>query len=96
MNQMKLFEVAFCQYHEKNPQIYNKYEELTLQLIEKGVKHYGTMDMIGAIRWTTAVSGSGKYKVNNNYAPYYARLFESRHPEHKGFFRKRKSRYDEE
>jgi len=94
MNQLKLFEDAFCSYHQSNPQIYNKYEELTLELIEKGVKHYGTMDMLGAIRWTTAVSGTGQYKVNNNYAPYYARLFEKRNPQHTGFFRMRKSKYD--
>jgi hypothetical protein len=30
------------------------------------------------------------FKVNNNYTPYYARLYEAEHPELKGFFAKRK------
>lgn len=68
---------------------------MTLETIEKGFKHYGAKGIFEIIRWHTGVAANGDvFDVNNNYTPYYARLFESDYPEHKGFFYKRKSKFD--
>ncbi len=75
-------------YHAENPQVWEKFEEMALKSARKRV-HFGSRAILELIRWFTAVEGNDGFKVNNNYAAYYARLFEHRHPEHKGYFRKR-------
>jgi len=45
------------------------------------------------IRWESDVSGNDGYKVNNNYTPFYARMFEQKYPDAPKF-RKRKSKAD--
>lgn len=85
----------FCSYHEANPHIYRKFEELTLETIKKGFKNYSSAGIFELIRWHSATSAIGDcFKLNNGYKPFYARLFEKKHPEHKGFFRTRKSKFD--
>lgn len=81
----------FFEYHKKNPSIYEKFKEVTFQAITKGFKHYGSKGIFEQIRWLRGgdLKEDG-FKVNNLYTPTYARLFEKDHPEHKGFFRKRK------
>ena len=41
------------------------------------------------IRWHTGVTGTGNYKLCNNYTPDYARKMMSAYPEFDGFFRVR-------
>jgi hypothetical protein len=85
----------FCAYHEAHPQIYEEFKKLTVATIERGFKHYSAKGIFELIRWHTGVkSKEDCFDVNNNYTPYYARLFEKDHPEHKGFFRKRESKFD--
>ena len=36
------------------------------------------------------------YKINNNYKPFYSRMFMSEHPKYKEFFYKRASKADME
>lgn len=86
---------GFCSYHRKNPHIFQKFEELTLQTIAKKFKHYSAKGILELIRWHSGISSDGDcFKVNNNYSSFYARLFEAKYPEHKDFFRNRKSKFD--
>lgn len=82
----------FMAYHKKNPGIYNQFVTFTFQLIRAGREYYGPAGVVEQIRWNTAIKGKGTFKVNNNYAPGYARLFHRDYPEYKGFFRLRKLR----
>ena len=91
--QLNLF-AKFCEYDQKNPQVFDKFEELTFKTIAKGFKNYGAKGIFELIRWHSGVSGEGKFKVNNNYTPFYARKFEKKYPEHIGFFRKKSSKFD--
>jgi hypothetical protein len=94
--ELSLDNSKFCAYHEANPHLYKKFEELTLQTIAKGFKNYGSKGIVELIRWHTGISSNGDvFKVSNQYTAFYARLFEKLHPEHKGFFRKKKSKFDE-
>lgn len=94
-NQINLFGKSKAQtYHEDNPHIYKAFEMLTFKAISKGFKHYGTSGIFELIRWHTGVTGTGKYKIANDYKPCYGRLFEKKNPEHEGFFRKKMAMCD--
>ena len=76
-------------YHRDNPQIYKEFERFTLQTIQRGFQHYSSKGIIEIIRWHTGIFANKGFKVNNNYTPYYADLFEANHPQYKDFFYKR-------
>jgi len=80
---------SFLAYHAATPEIYEMFEKFTLQLIERGYQHYGAKGVIERIRWETAITGRGDYKIDDRYNCYYARRFEHDHPEHEGFYRHR-------
>ena len=97
MIQAQLFNDSFVQYHQENPQVYRAFERFTLQTIQRGFDHYSAKGIFELVRWHSGTSAEGdNYKVNNNYTPFYARMFEGKHPQHDGFFRKRKSKFDKE
>lgn len=80
----------FLQFHADNPHVYKLFKQFTFQAIQSGFNHYGTNGIIERIRWHTGVVTKDiDFKINNNHAPYYSRLFEKDFPIHKNFFRKR-------
>ena len=87
----------FCSYDQEYPEIWKEFEKTTLKTLQKGFKNYSAKGIFEIIRWHTGVGTDGKdvYKVNNNFTAFYARKFAKEHPEHKEFFRTRKSKYDE-
>ena len=89
------FTEQFCQYHLDNPHIYIEFKKLALRLIRKGRKHYGAKAIFEVIRFNNALKGNDQLKINNNFTPYYARLFAKDYPKHKDFFNTRKSKFDE-
>ena len=82
----------FQAYNQAHPEVYKTFEKMALELISKGVKHYGSKAIIEAIRYHTSVSEGREFKINNNITPLFARVFEQRHPQHQGFFQKRASK----
>lgn len=89
-------EKQFCEYDEKNPHIWKEFEKIALLTIKKGFEHYSARDIFPVIRWHRGPKGllEDGFKVNNNYSPFYARKFHRMYPQHDGFFRNRKSKYD--
>ena len=75
-------------YHAENPQIYEAFEKYALIAAGRR-KHFAALTIIHRIRWDSMISGNDEFKVNNNYAAYYGRLFEEIHPRQKDFFNKR-------
>jgi len=85
----------FERFHVENPRVYELFERFTLQVIKRGFKHYSADAICHRLRWETGIETRGDdRKINNNFVSAYARLFERDHPEYRGFFRKRTSRYD--
>jgi hypothetical protein len=83
-------EGRFNRFHKNNPDVYNKLLELSLELRAVGHRRIGIKMLFEQLRWlhalrTTDMSG---FKLNNNYAPFYARLLMER-PELKNFFETR-------
>lgn len=86
----------FERYHADNPQVYQLFKKFAWQVIGRGFKNYSARAIAHRIRWHTSIETQGdEFKINNNYTSAYARMFEREYPEHRGFFRKRQSRYDE-
>jgi hypothetical protein len=88
---METLPQKFIDYHAKYPKVYEYYKGVIAQLINRGFKKYSSDGVLHIVRFTKhdEIKKDG-FKVNNNYTPYYARLYESEHPELKGFFAKRK------
>ncbi len=86
----EIFE-RFERFHKENPHIWTLFKKFTFEAIQSGRKHYGSMEIIGRIRWHTAVETKGDvFKCCNDNKTYYSRMFEATYPEHGGFFRLRK------
>jgi len=78
----------FQEFDEQHPEIWELFRSTTFQVMERGFRNYGAKSILERIRWHTSIEqGRRDFKVNNNYAPYYARKFHSNYPEFAGFFR---------
>lgn len=82
----------FWTYHRTNPHVYRQFCAYTWELIRAGRTRLGSQMIIERMRWESAVTGDDGFKINNNYAAYYARLFEAQYPQFKGYFTTRKLR----
>jgi hypothetical protein len=84
---------TFKQYDNDNPEIYEAFKKITFQLIYKGRKFYGAKGIIEVIRFDTITGAKDlldrEFKINNNYAPDYARKFMTAYPQYNDFFRLR-------
>ncbi len=98
MNQLNLFNgienTKFPDYHKENPNIYEAFKKYTFKSIDKGLNNYSAEAIFNIIRWFTKESGNDEFKVNNNYKAFYSRMFMNEFPEYKGYFRTRKSKFD--
>ena len=80
-------------FHERNPLVYQLFVRFAKEMVSRGFANYSSMSIIQRIRWETDqanVDGQSSFKINNNYAPWYARRFMEAFPEYEGFFRTRK------
>lgn len=81
---------AFDRFHADNPHVWTLFEKFALEAIARGRGKFGAKAIFERLRWYSIVETDGEpWRLNNNYTAYYARLFESRHPEHAGFFEMR-------
>lgn len=98
MSQLHLFDginnKKFPKYHNENPHIYEAFKKYTFEAIDRGRLYFSSEAVINRIRWDSLISGNDKYKINNNYKAFYSRMFMNEYPQHKGYFRTRKSKFD--
>lgn len=86
----------FLQYHKTNPHLYAAFKSIALRAINIGFRNYGAKGIFEIIRWERKEKGLGDFKINNNFAPLFARVFENEYPQYADFFRKRRSKFDHE
>jgi hypothetical protein len=85
----------FEDYHKQNPQVYAAFEKFTLQVIGTGRKYFSARAIYERMRWYSLIEdNSVTFKISDHPMPFYARLFERNHPEHAGFFRKKRCEAD--
>lgn len=82
-------EINFEKYDKENPAIWEAFVHFTVMTKAKGFSNYGAFGIINLIRWHSGAAGNDKFKINNTYAPDYARKMEEKFPNFKGFFRMR-------
>ena len=86
----------FKTFHQKNPEVYKLFVQFTLQAINKGHAKLSSEMIINRIRWETSVITTDKdYKINNDYKPFYSRMFMALFPKYDYFFQKRGSYADQ-
>lgn len=99
MTQLSLFEgienKKFLEYHKTNPHLYEAFKQVAFDAMKLGFTNYGANGIFEIIRWKRAERGDGEFKINNNYAPLFARLFANEFPQHADFFRFRRSKFNE-
>jgi hypothetical protein len=86
-------EDRFWEFHEANPKVYELFDRFTKQVIRRGHKNFSSDAILHRIRWETNVATNGdKFKINDHFSAYYARLWLENNPDHDGFFRTRELR----
>ena len=83
----------FEQYDLEHPEIWQQFRGITFNLINRGIKHYGSKAIFEIIRYHRIVEHSElEFKANNNYTSYYSRKFVKLFPKHESFFEFRKAK----
>lgn len=76
-------------YHAKNPHVYELFKKFAFAAAAEK-RQYSADAVLHRMRWYTDIETRGDiFKINNNYAAYYGRLFMIDFPQHAGFFRTR-------
>jgi len=85
-------EARFWVVHRENPEIYQRVNSHCVAMILQGRTRYGVDAFFNTIRWDTGLSMNGeeKFKMNDHYRPYYARLWLQNNEAHWGFFELRR------
>jgi len=91
MSRKDEIEGAAKAFHLEHPDIWRLFVRFTNEAINRGFQNYSVNSIFERIRWETDMGGDGeiKFKLNNNYRPYYARWFMNTRPQYAGFFRTR-------
>lgn len=89
---------AWLTFHVAHPDVYEIFKKKTFELISAGKTNYSSDGVLTSIRWDYDTSSKATHrapKLNNNFTPFYARLFMAQFPEYTGFFRLRVSVADD-
>ena len=85
----------FQEYNELNPTVYPRFLKIALETHAKGFKRYSANAILEVVRYFTSVAeNGGKFKINNNVTPMFARQAVKDRPELNGFFELRRSKFD--
>lgn len=98
MTQPTLFDLPekklhkLLQYHYENPHLYQAFKKYTFEVIRKGYKYFGAQMIIEKIRWEEVITANNsEFKISNDIAALYSRLFMKEYPTYAGYFRIRPS-----
>ena len=71
----------------ENPELYDLFKRFAFEAM-KYKKSYAAAGILYRIRWETEVSEAGsEYKINQNWARFFAIKFMEEFPQYEGFFR---------
>lgn len=85
----------FWAFHNANPEVYYRLVTMARDLKARGRSRIGIKMLFEVLRWEHAMQTTdhaSEFKLNNNYAPRYARLIMYRNPELAGIFNTRELR----
>lgn len=74
--------VTFQQYHQANPHLYELYKAIAISLAKQGRRYIGSKFIFEEMRFNHMFqSNNDPFKLNNNFAPMYARKFVLENPQ---------------
>ena len=77
----------FLEYHERNPHVYERFEDLAKEYLNKRRSTLSIALLTERIRWEENISTNEKdYKLSNNHRAYYARMFMENNPNYGNCF----------
>lgn len=74
----------FAAFHGANPHVYGALRRLALGMVRRGRRRIAIKMLIEVLRWQhdmTTADAFSEFKINNSYAPFYARLLMDTEPE---------------
>jgi len=78
------WERMFWIYHDQNPQVFKRFDQMATDMFLRGRRRYSACTIISVIRFEfdlQADDPNSVFKINQNYAGYYARLLLQLMPE---------------
>jgi hypothetical protein len=91
----QIFE-RFKTFHASNPEVWRLFQKFAFDIMARGLDSYSAYAIVERIRWHVSVETRGdSVKINNDFRPYYARMFVAKFPEHAGLFATRRRTSDE-
>lgn len=82
-----LFSDDFVEWLPSNIHIFQAFVIEAAKIHSRGFKHYSARTIIHVLRHHSAITElGGQWKINNNYSPYLARLFDLAYPHMAGMF----------
>lgn len=89
-------EARFLAFHADYPEVYDALVELARKAYDAGANRVGLRMLLEVLRWEWTLSrlpaDDEAWKLNNNYAPWYARLIMNTEPWATGLFELRQMR----
>lgn len=81
----------FLKYHKKNPHIWMLFQSFANQAVQSGRKQFSAKAIVERIRWHCEVETKDPlgFKLQNSMTAYYARLWQSKYPNKRHFFKTR-------
>jgi hypothetical protein len=73
----------FEEFNRRNPQVYSALESMAREIVNRGRRKIGIKMLFEVLRWNYYLETddpNSDFKINNNYAPYYARLIIANNP----------------
>lgn len=88
----------FEEWHDANPHVWRLFVRFAAEAIAVGRSRFSARTIIHRIRWYTNIElqAVDEYKINNNWSPYYARIFISIYPQYGWIFELREVDEDPE
>lgn len=72
----------FREYHRENPWIFDEFCKEAFALKDTGREQFGAKEIFERMRWQRQeFNTQGDFKINNTWAPYYARALIKKFPE---------------
>ena len=86
-------QARFERFHDANPWVLAKLEEMTAELVAAGRRRVGIAMLFEVIRWEQLRSTTGDpFRLNNSFRSRYVRIMLARHPEWGDVFETREIR----
>lgn len=84
---------AFMEYHRANRWVWEEFERRARELKAQGRTRIAAKEIFEAMRYEARANERGEeFKLNNNWAPYYARALVQKHAEFRGLVELREAR----